>query len=90
MPRLLLLFVAILFFSCQSKEQENWDDLQQVKVGISLKEATRTMRNAPDIVDTYNKDTLVLFYDSTFGSSDDYKIVISKKDSVVSKIGYGD
>lgn len=92
MRLMLPLCLLFLLISCKSKEEENWDDLQKIKVGMTYNHVNVIMRHAPKSVEVafWNDSLFVCYYDSAFGSSDDYRIVFSKKDSTVVEIGYGD
>lgn len=90
MSRLLLLCFAFLLVGCKSKEQENWEDLQKVKIGMSYDEANAIMRHAPFEKRPITEGLLVQRYESVFASSDIYEIYFDNQDSTVVKINYGD
>jgi hypothetical protein len=91
MSRLLFSF-AILLVSCKSREEENWDDLQHITLGMKYQMTDSIMRNPPKSIENafWNDSLSVNYYESPAAASDDYAIVYTKKDSIVSEIKYGD
>ena len=94
----------ILELSCGRDSNENYDDLKEIRIGMSIYEVRSIMRNQPkrsweqrinlikgeEIVE-YGYDTLyVLSYQSMPGSSADYTICFSREDSTVVEIGFGE
>ena len=99
---LIILFILTVI-SCDNSAKQNYDDLTKIKVGMSIDEVRTIMRNQPidekevyynkiknGEIDGNGKDTLyMMVYESVFGSSDDYRILISPKDSTVKKVYLG-
>ncbi|MBC9796889.1 hypothetical protein [Sinomicrobium weinanense] len=93
MKNLIILSIIILFFSaCASKADKNFTDLKKNRKGMSNTQVDLIMTNSPKLIKEafWDKNLYVNYYDSGFGTSDDFKIIFSKKDSLVVSIEYGD
>ena len=88
----LLILIVIFILSCNSKEDETYDDLLKIRKGMRLGRVDSIMRNKPREIKSafWDNSLFVQYYDSGVGASDDFKIVLSKKDSLVVDIEYGD
>lgn len=64
----------------------------KITKGMSFDSVNVVMKNKPREIKTafWNDSLFVQYYDSGFGASDDFKIIFSKKDSIVVDIEYGD
>lgn len=82
----------VLYSSCNNISNENLDDIKKVKKGMHFNQVKKIMRNAPFKQDTYDfePDEFVSLYQSPIGSSGDFSITYSKKDSIVKRIYRGD
>lgn len=92
--KIFLIAVVIgLMISCTNpKGEENFEHLQNIKIGMEMNEVHSIMPNTPvNLKQAYWSDTLLVeSYESGFGASDYYKIIYFKKDSVVFEIKWGD
>ena len=88
----LMILIVIFILSCNSKEDETYDDLLKIRRGMRLGRVDSIMRNKPREIKSafWDNSLFVQYYDSGVGASDDFKIVLSKKDSLVVDIEYGD
>ena len=88
----LMILIVIFILSCNSKEDETYDDLLKIRKGMRLGRVDSIMRNKPREIKSafWDNSLFVQYYDSGVGASDDFKIVLSKKDSLVVDIEYGD
>ena len=84
--------MVFFIFSCNGKEDKTYDDLLKIKKGMSLSEVDTIMRNNPREIKSafWNDSLFVQYYDSGVGASDDFKIILNKKDSIVVDIEFGD
>lgn len=92
MKNIIYLLCVVILFSCSSKSDENFEDLKKIKQKMPFIEVRKIMRNKEIGIENayYNENLFILKYDSGVGASDDFKIIFSKKDSLVTDIGYGD
>lgn len=90
--RIILLSTFLLILGCNNSGYKNYDDLLEVKTGMSYNEVDIIMTNRPiKVVPAFWNDSLfVQYYEPGFGASDDYKVVFSIKDSTVVDVEYGD
>ena len=88
----LIILIVIFILSCNSKEDETYDDLLKIRKGMRLGRVDSIMRNKPREIKSafWDNSLFVQYYDSGVGASDDFKIILSKKDSLVVDIEYGD
>lgn len=88
----LIILIVIFILSCNSKEDKTYDDLLKIKKGMCLSSVDSIMRNNPKEIKSafWDNSLFVQYYDSGVGASDDFKIILSKKDSLVVDIEYGD
>jgi hypothetical protein len=100
----LYLLLGFLCHSCNNIPDQNWEDINKVKLGMTYYEAMEIMHNNPISTDTLylNKienEEIVQFqadtcftksYESHFAASDDYRIYFRIKDSIVVNLVYGD
>ncbi|MGG5577562.1 hypothetical protein ACPDHL_09495 [Myroides sp. C15-4] len=93
MKQRIYIFIIVfgLFFNC-SKVVQNYNDLVKVKIGMHYREVNSIMNNKPLKVENafWNDSLFIQNYESPSSASDDYKIVFTKKDSIVVEINYGD
>jgi hypothetical protein len=90
---IIALFAFFLYSSCNNTiSNENLDDIEKIKRGMHFNQVSKIMRNAPFKQDTYDfePDEFISFYESPVGSSGDFSITYSKKDSIVKRIYRGD
>jgi hypothetical protein len=92
MKSIIYVFCLCFLFSCSSKSDENFEDLKKIKPKMSFIEVRKIMRNKESSVENayYDDKLLIVRYDSGMGASDDFKIILSKKDSLVISIEFGD
>lgn len=83
-----VIFLLILFYSCQTNPNRNDEDIRNVRKGMHYKEVQKIMRNKYDR--TYDKhkyrQTIPVFthyYLAPFGASGDFEIRYEKNDSIV-------
>ena len=89
---LMTVATGIILFGCNTEGEQNFEDLKKVELGMERSMVDTIMGNPPINSETANwSDSLfVESYESGFGASDYYKIIYSKKDSVVVDVGWGD
>ncbi|PZD78983.1 hypothetical protein [Mesonia sp. K7] len=90
--KLFFIFLIPLLFSCSNTAIENFEDLKKIEIGMSLETAKSKMRHQPEKVETavWDSTKYVYYYKSPAFAADYYKIIVSKKDSLVSGIDYGE
>lgn len=59
---------------------------------MTIQQVDSIMKYEPNLIEEafWDKSQFVYYYESGFGSSDDFKIIFSKTDSIVTNIKYGD
>lgn len=87
-----LQLMLTLLFSCTQEQKDNFEDLQQIKVGMKLNEETKKMGNKPLKVEvaSWNDSLFIYSFASPPVASDYYKVIFETKDSTVVDIKYGD
>lgn len=85
------LFCILLVYSCSSPVSEkNAENIKKVEIGMTLDEVLKIMNNPEKVVIyPYNNDEYVYLYTSPTGYSDNFRIYISRRDSIVLRIGDG-
>lgn len=65
---------------------------KKIRKGMLNTQVDSIMTDSPKLIKEafWDKNLYVNYYDSGFGASDDFKIIFSKKDSLVVNIEYGD
>ncbi len=87
-----LLSLTIFLFCCESPNtKRHVDNINKIKLGMHYREVEKYM-GIPNNITMFNiyDSTYILLYSSPFAASDHYRIIISKKDTTVVKISYGD
>ena len=87
----IMAFLIILFSGCsESQESKNYENFKKIKLEMDYNEVINIM-GSPMNSAQLNNDTLrfSIAYSSVSGSSDDYYIFFSKRDSIVVAIGDG-
>lgn len=84
--------IVCIFFSCHHRHVENFEDLQKIETGMTLKEVLSKMRNEPIHAEEayWDKGLFVYSFASPPAASDHYKVIFREKDSTVVEILYGD
>lgn len=87
-----LIIASLLYLSCTSEQNKNFEDLKSINQGMKLEEVLKHMRNEPIRSEpAYWSDSLFIYsYASPAAASDHYKIVFNKKDSTVVELMLGD
>lgn len=84
-------FLLILSLGCsESQENKNYESLKKIKLGMNYDDVINIL-GAPTNIGQFDHDSLrfSIAYSSVSGSSDDYYIFFSKRDSIVVAIGDG-
>lgn len=93
MKKLFVLFsIFVFFYSCVSKADTNFENLKKIEKGMTIQQVDSIMIYKPNLREEafWDKSKFVYYYESGFGSSDDFKIIFSKTDSIVTNIECGD
>ena len=89
---LILIGFTVLLYSCLSEANRNFNNLKKVEIGMTMHQVDSIMKNKPKTIEKafWDDNLFVYYYNSGFGASDDFSIVFSKRDSLVTSIGFGD
>lgn len=89
---LIVVVIGLMIRCTNPRGEENFEQLKIIKIGMEMNKVHSIMPNTPiSLKQSYWSDTLLVeSYESGFGASDYYKIIYSKKDSVVVEIKWGD
>lgn len=89
---LYLIIASLLYLSCSSEQNKNFEDLKNINHGMKLEEVLKHMSNEPIRREpAYWSDSLFIYsYASPAAASDNYKIVFNKRDCTVVEIMLGD
>lgn len=89
----LWILVIIFFIKCgETPTEQNFEDIQKIQYGMSVKEVERIMRNKPiRVSDNPQMNVFIFDYkNNAFGASDNFRIYFSDRDSTVISINYGE
>jgi hypothetical protein len=93
MRLIIAIFFIVSFLACSSSEKpsQNEQNIKKIMIGMKLKEMKEIMGDPEEVLVYPKRDNEYSFrYLAPSGLSGDYEVFVSRKDSTVVSIYYGD
>lgn len=89
--KVICLMIFLIMCNCSNKANENFEDIQKIKNGMTVKEVNNIMRNKPFNMEySDDKARYYVLYESPYAASGHFYIEYTTKDDIVINTYKGD